>query len=76
MANATGMKVVAGPIEGTSLGNALMQFVALGAIKDVKEARQVVANSFEISCFEPHDTAMWDEGYEKFTKIVEMTKNS
>ncbi len=75
-ADACGRPVYAGPVEATTLGNIAVQAIAQGEIKDIKQARQVIENSFEISYFEPHDTAMWDEGYEKFIKIVEMTKNS
>ena len=75
-ADACGRPVYTGPVEATALGNIAVQAIAQGEIKDTKEARQVIENSFEISYFEPHDTAMWDEGYDKFTKIVEMTKNS
>lgn len=73
-ADACGRPVYTGPVEATALGNIAVQAIANGEIKDTKEAREVIANSFEISCFEPHDTDMWDEGYEKFKKIVDMTK--
>ncbi|MBP3580106.1 MAG: rhamnulokinase, partial [Clostridia bacterium] len=75
-ADACGRPVYTGPVEATALGNIAVQAIAQGEIKDTKQARQVIENSFEISCFEPKDTSMWDEGYEKFTKIVEMTKNN
>ncbi len=74
MANATGMKVVAGPVEGTSLGNALMQFVALGAIKDIHEARQVVMASEDTKTYLPQDTAAWEKAYEKYLDILEAEK--
>jgi rhamnulokinase len=69
-ANALGIPVCAGPVEATALGNIAIQAIACGEIKDVKEARQVIANSFEIKCFEPRDTAMWDDGYERFLKLL------
>ncbi len=74
-ANACGRPVYTGPVEATALGNLSVQAIAEGEIKDTKEARQVIANSFEISCFEPENTEKWDEAYDRFTKIVEMTKN-
>ena len=74
MANATGMQVVAGPIEGTSLGNALMQFIALGEIKDLNEARQVVRASEDTKTYMPQDTAAWEKAYEKYLEIIEMEK--
>lgn len=73
-ADACGRPVYTGPVEATALGNIAVQAIANGEIKDVKEARQVIANSFEISCFEPKDKDMWDEGYARFEKIVEMSK--
>ncbi len=74
-ANACGRPVYTGPVEATALGNIAVQAIANGEIKDIKQAREVIANSFEISYFEPQETEMWDEGYDKFNKIVEMTKN-
>lgn len=45
-ANFTGIPVVTGPIEATVIGNALVQLIALGEIKDLAEGRALVANSF------------------------------
>ena len=70
-ADACGRPVYTGPVEATALGNLAVQAIAMGEIKDVKEAREVIADSFEIKCFEPKDTAMWDEGYERFLKLIE-----
>ena len=42
----TGKKVVAGPIEGSVLGNITMQLKALGVIKDREEGRTIIRNSF------------------------------
>lgn len=46
-ANATGKKVVTGPIEGSVLGNIIMQLKTLGAISSLEEGRQVIRASFE-----------------------------
>ncbi|MBR5527960.1 MAG: rhamnulokinase [Clostridia bacterium] len=69
-ADACARPVYTGPVEATALGNIAVQAISCGEIKDVAEARQVIANSFEIKCFEPKDTAMWDEGYAKFLKLI------
>lgn len=69
-ADACGRPVYTGPVEATALGNIAVQAIAAGEIADMKQARQVIADSFEICYFEPHDTAMWDEAYETFQKIV------
>ena len=69
-ANACGRDVYTGPIEATALGNIAAQLISLGEIKDLREARAVIANSFEVSHFTPQDTAAWDAAYEKFLTLV------
>ena len=45
-AKATGKKVVAGPIEGSVLGNVIMQLKAMGAVSTLEEGRSIVKASF------------------------------
>ncbi|HOF89469.1 MAG TPA: rhamnulokinase family protein, partial [Armatimonadota bacterium] len=47
-ANALGRPVMAGPVEGTTMGNLLVQLMALGELKDIAEIRQVVRQSTEV----------------------------
>ena len=54
-ADMSGKAVYAGPIEATATGNLLMQMIAAKEVKDIKEARQVVRNSFPIKVFIPKD---------------------
>ncbi len=70
VANVTGKRVVAGPVEATSTGNALMQFVALGQIKDLAQARQIVKDSFGTKEYLPQDTAIWQQAYERYCGII------
>lgn len=46
-------KVIAGPVEGTAVGNILAQYMGLGAVKDRYEAREIVKNSFQIKEYLP-----------------------
>jgi sugar (pentulose or hexulose) kinase len=62
-ADATGKKVVAGPIEATSSGNILMQAVAAGQIESVEQIRRIVGRSFDIKRYEPADRSLWSEHY-------------
>ncbi|MFE5701217.1 rhamnulokinase family protein [Rhodococcus koreensis] len=53
-ADATGLPVVAGPVEGSALGNVLVQARAAGALSGgLAELRAVVANSFALREFTP-----------------------
>lgn len=70
-ADSINRNVITGPIEGTSMGNLLMQAVALGEIKDIREAREVVRLSAQTDVYEPHHTPAWDDAYERLLKLME-----
>ncbi len=65
-ANACGARVYAGPIEATALGNIAVQMMAIGEIKDLKEARKIIKNSFDTKQYEPQDCDAWQKAYETF----------
>ncbi|MBE6594266.1 MAG: rhamnulokinase, partial [Ruminococcaceae bacterium] len=44
----TGLPVLAGPVEGTAIGNLLVQMIAGGDLADLPAARTAIRNSFEI----------------------------
>lgn len=67
---ATGKKVVAGPVEATGTGNALMQLTSLGKIKSLAEARKVVINSFDTKEYLPTEQDAWTAAYEKFLTVT------
>jgi rhamnulokinase len=69
-ANATNRVVTAGPVEASAIGNSLAQLIALGEIKDLKEARKVVEQSFSMKMYEPIDQLAWEEAYERFIKLL------
>ena len=65
-ADATGVPVVAGPVEATVIGNALVQLIALGELKDIAEARALVAQLGDQQRYEPQNTAAWDASDARF----------
>jgi rhamnulokinase len=68
-ADATGRLVISGPVEATAIGNILVQAMALGQITSLTEGRALVRRSFEVQTFEPHDTAAWDEAYQRYLRL-------
>jgi rhamnulokinase len=68
-ANATGLPVIAGPVEATAIGNALVQGISLGYLNSLAEGRKLVARSFTLTEYRPRITDRWDEAFERFTKI-------
>ena len=69
-ASALGVRVTAGPGEGTALGNILCQLIALGKVKDAKEAREIVRNSTEIREYAPENTAVYDAAYKRWLSLL------
>lgn len=69
-ANATKRVVSTGPVEATSIGNIIVQAIAMGAIKDLNEGRKVVKNSFDITEYTPVDNEAWDAAYEKWQSMI------
>ena len=69
-ANATGATVLAGPQEGTAIGNIMLQAKAAGLVKDIWEMRQIIANSLDLVTYEPADQETWNKAYEKYLKVT------
>ena len=69
-ANALGMPVICGPIEGTALGNVLMQLKASGAVDTLGRMREICAASVDLVTYLPKDTEGWNKEYDRFTHIL------
>lgn len=60
-ADACGLPVIAGPVEATALGNALIQAGAFGVVKDLSEMRALVTATQPLRRHEPRtDERAWD----------------
>lgn len=53
-ADACGIPVLAGPVEGTSLGNLIVQFLKAGEFASLEQARSSIKDSFEIKTIYPN----------------------
>ncbi len=68
-ADATNIRVVAGPIEATATGNILMQAFGSGEIGSLNELRQVVMDTFEPEEYLPNNTPEWESAYKKYCEL-------
>ena len=71
-ANSCGVTVLAGPQEGTAIGNIMLQAKAAGMVGDIWEMRRIIADSLELKRFDPQDKEIWDAAYEKYLDIVNL----
>jgi rhamnulokinase len=69
-ADATGLPILAGPVEATALGNVLIQAVADGELSSLHEMRQIIRNSFSIERFEPANRDHWIAALERYRSIT------
>ncbi len=69
-ANSLNIPIKAGPIEATAIGNILIQAYALGQLRNVKELRKIVSDSFTIDTYYPENEFAWEVNYEKYIKII------
>jgi rhamnulokinase len=51
------------------MGNALVQAMALGQVRDLAHLRRVVANSTELAVLEPSSDS-WDNAVKRFRKVA------
>ena len=65
-ADATGARVLAGPVEATALGNAAVQILATGGAASLKDVRAIIERSFPVEVFEPRETDQWIKAAERF----------
>ena len=69
-ANSIGMPVVTGPVEGTAIGNIMLQAKAAGVVSDMFEMRGIIADSIETKTYLPQETERWEKAYAEYEKVT------
>ena len=69
-ANACGVKVVAGPIEATAIGNISTALIALGEIKDRNQARQMISDNENVKTFLPQESLNWEKAFGEYLSVI------
>jgi len=68
-ADAVGKPVVAGPVEATAIGNALVQAISLGYLDSLVDGRALVVKSFPLETYEPRAMGCWDEAFTRIKNL-------
>lgn len=69
-ANATRLKVIAGPAEATAIGNLMLQAKTMGLIASKEEMRALIAASVETETLLPETGDVWPNAYIKFKTVT------
>jgi rhamnulokinase len=68
-ANATGLTVLAGPMEATVTGNLLVQSIASGRFTSLADARRHVSESVQLKKFTPQPSSAWKEASRRYAEL-------
>lgn len=73
-ANLSRKEIYAGPTEATAIGNILMQMISTGAIKDLRQGREIVQNSFQTKKYIPKSGTDAESIIESFLRATSKRK--
>jgi rhamnulokinase len=69
-ANAIARPVWAGPTEASAVGNLIVQWITLGHLSGLDEARTIIRQSFPIETYTPQHTDQWTKTLQRFRTIT------
>ncbi len=69
-ANALRREVWAGPVEASAIGNLTVQLMSQGYCENLRAARQLVADSFDVTVYKPDQPEGWEQAYQSYLKLV------
>lgn len=69
-ANAIARPVWVGPTEASAIGNLIVQWITLGHMSDLNEARSIIRQSFPLETYTPQDNEEWTEAMDRFRTLV------
>jgi rhamnulokinase len=68
-ANASGLPVLAGPVEATVIGNVLVQAIAARRFGSLTEARRHAGDNLGLTRFEPLASTVWNESRQRYKTL-------
>jgi sugar (pentulose or hexulose) kinase len=69
-ADASGRRVIAGPVEAAALGNAMVQAVATGHISSLSDGQAVLKKSIQSQTYLPVSGQGWQAAFEKYKSAI------
>jgi rhamnulokinase len=70
IANAMQLPITVAPAHASTIGNVLVQTVAMGRINSLFEARQIARQSFKVGTVLPHPARTWAPIYDRFLELA------
>lgn len=77
VADASNLRVCAGPVEATAIGNMAVQLQAQGVFKDVLEIREWVKAIADVKYYYPtEENAKWERQFSTYQKILKINQET
>lgn len=77
VADATNLRVCAGPVEATAIGNIAVQLQAQGLFKDVTEIREWVKTIADVNYYYPtEENTQWERQFSTYQKILKINQET
>lgn len=73
-ADVSGREVIAGPVEATTMGNAIVQWISAGHLSGVAEGRNLVRKSSTFDTYRPDPTTPRESVRRRYQEIVDTAK--
>lgn len=73
-ADACNVKVLAGPVEGTALGNIMVQALAAGEVADLAGMRYMICHSGSPKEFNPRNADIWGAAFDGYMILKDLVK--
>lgn len=73
-ADALNIPVVAGPVEGTIIGNIGVQAMATNSVKCLEDWRRIVENSFEVKTYFPKNSDYFNKNEARYKQICSIAE--
>jgi rhamnulokinase len=67
----TGRRIIAGPVEAATLGNAIVQYKCIGLLNDISEARRVLFESARHVEYHPEDGLDVENPYNRYRELIQ-----
>jgi sugar (pentulose or hexulose) kinase len=62
-------------VEAAALGNAMVQAVATGHLKDLADGREALKRSVQFESYSPAQIGTWQDAFEGFQSVVGQYRN-
>jgi rhamnulokinase len=66
----TRRKLIAGPVEAAAIGNSIMQYLCIGTLTGIDEARKLLSETLNLREYYPTDGLDWEKAFNRYKSLI------